>query len=475
MVMGDMEMKVDLLVIGSGPGGYGAAFRGADLGLDVAMVDPRRRPGGVCLHEGCIPSKTYLHVAELLEESRVAHKMGIHFSRPEINPGEVLSWKNHIVDNMADGLVSLAESRGIQLIRGTAHFESSTGVRLQGAEISRIRFNKCIIATGSQAVSLPGSSSGGNGRIMNSREALELPDVPADLLIVGGGYAGLELGTIYAALGSRIHLVEQGNRLMSGVDQDLVAPLQRRLEQLFSRIDLHTGVAGLEESENGVIARLEKQDGIETLHFDRALVAVGRRPVSADLGLEITNVATDDRGFIRTDDQMRTKDNTIFAVGDVCGGVMLAHTAIRQGRVAAEAAAGKSSVYDVRAVPAVVYTDPQIAWCGLTEEEAGAGGIGVSILRFPWKYSGRGATMDATAGLTKIITDRQDGRVLGVGICGRNAEGLIGEGVLAIEMGALAEDLALSLHPHPTFSETLEEAAEIFLGSPTHILPGKKA
>jgi dihydrolipoamide dehydrogenase len=472
--MGDMEMRVDLLVIGSGPGGYGAAFRGADLGLDVALVDPRKRPGGVCLHEGCIPSKTYLYLAELLEENKRAAKMGVHYRPPDIHLEEVRAWKEQVVGDMANGLVGLSDARGIQLISALAHFEDSTSARLEGSEISRIRFKKCIVATGSEPVLLPGSVAGPGSRIMTSKEALDLADIPGDMLIVGGGYIGLEIGTIYAALGSRIHLVELENRLLSGVDRDLVAPLQRHLEHLFGRIDLQTRIVELKESEDGLSVRLQKPEGEETLHFDKALVAVGRRPVSDRLGLENTRVNVDQRGFIRTDDGCRTTDENIFAVGDVRGGMMLAHTAIRQGRVAAEAAAGRQAAYDVRAIPAVVYTDPQIAWCGLTEEEAKAGNIAVKVLRYPWKYSGRAATMGATDGLTKILADPRDGRILGVGICGRDTEGLIAEGVLAIEMGALAEDLALSLHPHPTLSETLGEAAEIFLGSPTHILPGKK-
>jgi dihydrolipoamide dehydrogenase len=474
MVMGDMNMNVDLLVIGAGPGGYAAAFRGADLGMDVALVDPRARPGGVCLYEGCIPSKTYLHLAECIAEAkRVAH-MGVHFQLPQINLEEIRAWKEQVVNTMADGLVSLARKRGVQLISARAVFQNSSTVRLEGSEISGIVFKKCIIASGSEPALLQGCNVTPGGRIMSSTEALALPDIPADLLVIGGGYVGLEIGSIYAALGSRVHLVEQQPNLMSGVDQDLVIPLQQRLSTLLQRIDLQTTILGMEERDKDVVVQLEKSGTKETLRFDRVLVAVGRRPSAAHLGLETTCVSQNDAGFIQTDESCQTTDPLIFAVGDVCGKGMLAHTALRQGRVAAEAAAGRPTTYDVRAVPAVVYTDPQIAWCGLTEEQAKAEEREITVLRFSWKYSGRAQSMGETEGLTKILADPLSGRIVGVGISGQGAEGLISEAVLAIEMGAVAEDLALTLHPHPTLSETLGEAAEIFLGSPTHLL-GKKA
>jgi dihydrolipoamide dehydrogenase len=474
MVMGDMVMTVDLVVIGSGPGGYGSAFRAADLGLDVALIDPRPRPGGVCLHEGCIPSKTFLFLAELILDTRRAGKMGVRFSEPEIDLVAMQSWKNQVIDNMADGLVSLSSRRGVQLIKGTAQFENNTTVRLEGSEISRLKFKHAIIATGSIPLVFPGTKPTPESRIMSSTGALSLKDIPEKMLIIGGGYVGLELGTVYAALGSKIWLAELQDRLLPEVDQDLVQPLKRQLTELFEDIYLQTRITSLTETDDGVEVHFETPEGKQAHHFERVLVAMGRKPVSYGLGLENTDVKIDDRGFIEVDDQQRTTAPNIFAVGDVAGGMMLAHTATREGRIAAEVIAGKTSTFDVRAIPAVVYTDPQIAWCGLTEREAKARKISVIVEKFPWKYSGRANTMGATDGLTKILADPIDGRILGIGITGRETEGLISEGVLAIEMGALAEDMALSLHPHPTLSETEGEAAEIFMGSPTHMLPKKK-
>ena len=474
MVVGDMEMRVDVAVIGSGPGGYGAAFRAADLGLDVALIDPRPRPGGVCLHEGCIPSKSCLFLAGLILDTRRAKKMGLHFAEPELDLTAVNSWKKGVIDTMADGLVGLCNKRDIQLITGTAHFESATSLRLEGSDISRLKFASAIIATGSRPIPFSGAGPVAGGRIMSSTEALTLTEIPRRLLVIGGGYVGLELGTVYAALGSSIHLAELEDRLLPAVDQDLVQPLHRHLSRLFERISLSTRITGLKETADGVEACLTTAAGEETLSFDRVLVAMGRTPLSADLGLEHTAVKTDERGYILVDSRQRTSEANIFAVGDVTGGTMLAHTATREGRIAAEVIAGKTSAFDVRAIPAVIYTKPQIAWCGLTEQQARAGNIPISVLKFPWKYSGRANTMGATDGLTKIIADPADGRILGLGVTGRDTEGLIAEGVLAIEMGALAEDLALSLHPHPTLSETEGEAAEIFLGSPTHLAPSKK-
>ncbi len=473
MVMGDMEMHVDLVVIGSGPGGYGAAFRAADLGLDVALIDPRPRPGGVCLHDGCIPSKTYLFLAELILDTRRARKMGVRFAEPEIDLPTMDSWKNEVIDTMADGLVSLCDKRGIQLITATAQFENATTVRLEGSELSRLKFKHAIIATGSTPILFPGTSPTTDSRIMSSASALHLKDIPKKLLIIGGGYVGLELGTIYSALGSQVELAELEEKLLPAVDPDLVQPLYRSLSDLFEHIYLQTEVTGLIESDDDVEVHLKTPEGEKVMKYDRVLIAMGRKPFTSGLGLENTRVTINERGSIEIDKQQRTTESNIFAVGDVAGNIMLAHTATREGRIAAEVIAGKPSANDVQAIPAVIYTDPQIAWCGLTEQEAKRGNIAVSVMKFPWKYSGRANTMGATDGLTKIIATPDTGRILGIGITGRDTEGLIAEGVLAIEMGALAEDIALSLHPHPTLSETECEAAEIFLGSPTHILPKK--
>lgn len=474
MVMGDMEMNTDLLVIGGGPGGYGAAFRAADLGLDVIMVDPNPRPGGVCLHKGCIPSKTFLHLAELILDARRAQRMGISFAEPELDLIAMRTWKEQVVDSMADGLVTLAKRRGVLLIEGMSHFISSTTVRLEGANISSIHFKHGIIATGSKPIELPGVPFSPHGRIMDAAAALNLPDIPKNLLVVGGGYVGLELGSVYAALGSKVTLVEYENRLLQQIDADLVLPLQKRLAKLFTEMLFGVQVDSMQENNENVEVSLKKDGKTERRSFDRVLVAIGRTPNSENLGLEHTQVNLDNRGFILVNDQQRTSDRHLFAVGDVAGGVMLAHKATREGRVAAEIIGGKQSGFDARAIPAVVYTDPQISWCGLTEQQAKAENIQYINQKFPWKYSGRAQTMGMTDGFTKLLIDPQTGRILGVGITGRNAEGLISEAALAIEMGALAEDLALTIHPHPTLSETEAEAAEIFQGSPTHMLPSTK-
>lgn len=475
MVMGDMEMTVDLAIVGSGPGGYGAAFRAADLGLEVALIDPRPLPGGVCLHEGCIPSKTFLFLAELIFDCRRAAAMGVRFGAPDIDLAAMAAWKNQVIRTMADGLNQLCRKRNIQLVRGTAHFENARAIRLEGGDLSRLRFRHAIIATGSIPRPFGAGGPFTSGRIMNSTEALQLDAIPRRLLIVGGGYVGLELGTVYAALGSEVHLAEMQARLLPAVDSDLVAPLARRLGELFASIHLQSTINRLEELEDRVNVTITTGKGELQDQFDRVMVAMGRIPATHGLGLENTLVEVDEGGFIQVDEQQRTAEPNIFAVGDVVGGMMLAHTATREGRVAAEVIAGQTSSFDVRAIPAVVYTDPQIAWCGLTEQEAARTGTPVTVMKFPWKYSGRANTMGATDGLTKILAEPGSGRILGIGIVGRDTEGMIAEGVLAIEMGALAEDMALSLHPHPTLSETEGEAAEIFVGSPTHMLPRQKS
>jgi dihydrolipoamide dehydrogenase len=400
--------------------------------------------------------------------------MGVAFGQPQIDLEALRTWKGKVIDQMANGLVSLSNRRGVQVLKGRAEFESSDTVRLQDSEISHIKFRHAILATGSYPTPFPGTEFKSGSRIMSSTGALALADIPESLLILGGGYVGLELGTVYAALGSRVSLVELEDRLLLGVDQDLVQPLHRRLEAAFENISLKTKVTALNEHDSGVDVTFDGDIDNPKQTFDRVLVAIGRKPSTQDIGLENTKVKLDDKGFVIVDDQQRTTDERIFAVGDVIGGYMLAHKATREGKVAAEVIAGRPSAFDVRAIPAVVYTDPQIAWCGLTEEQARKENIKIEVQRFPWKFSGRATTMGAPEGLTKIIINPDTQRILGVGIAGRNTEGLISEGVLAIEMGALAEDMALSIHPHPTLSETEGEAAEIFLGSATHILAKKK-
>ncbi|UCE56324.1 MAG: dihydrolipoyl dehydrogenase [Desulfobacterales bacterium] len=474
MVMGELSQETEILVIGSGPGGYAAAFRAADLGLDVTMVDTALRPGGVCLYKGCIPSKTFLFLSELIHDAQRAESMGITFGQPRIDLEALRTWKGKVIDQMAGGLVSLSNRRGVQVLKGRAEFESSDRVRLHNSEVSHVKFRHAILATGSYPAPFPGTDFKPGGRIMSSTGALALADIPESMLILGGGYVGLELGTVYAALGSRVSLVELEDRLLLGVDQDLVQPLHRKLETIFENIRLKTKVISLNENKNGVEVTFEGDADKTSQTFDRVLVAIGRKPASQHIGLENTKVELDEKGFVVVDDKMRTTDQRIFAVGDVVGGYMLAHKATREGKVAAEVIAGQPSAFDVRAMPAVVYTDPQIAWCGLTEEQARKENTKIDVQRFPWKFSGRATTMGAPEGLTKIIIDPGTQRILGVGITGRNTEGLISEGVLAIEMGALVEDMALSVHPHPTLSETEGEAAEIFLGSATHILAKSK-
>jgi dihydrolipoamide dehydrogenase len=470
MVMGELSQDADLLVIGSGPGGYAAAFRAADLGLDVTLVDTASRPGGVCLYTGCIPSKTFLFLSELIFDAARATSMGVTFDPPRVDLAGLRRWKAEVIEKMAGGLMSLTKRRGVQLLSGRAEFESSESVRLHDAEISRIRFRHAIIASGSRPIPFPGTEFSAGRRVMSSTGALALADIPASLLILGGGYVGLELGTVYAALGSRVSLVELQDRLLPGVDADLVEPLQQRLKTIFSDIWLNTRVKSLQEDATGVAVSLEGAAVAPEQRFDRVLVAIGRKPATQGLGLEHTRVQLDAKGFIQVDEQQRTADARIFAVGDVVGGMMLAHKASTEGRVAAEVIAGKPSSFDVRAIPAVVYTDPQIAWCGITEDQARRENLPVKVQRFPWKFSGRATTMGAAEGLTKILADAESGRILGVGITGRDTEGLISEGVLAIEMSALAEDMAASMHPHPTLSETEGEAAGLFLGHATHIM-----
>jgi dihydrolipoamide dehydrogenase len=470
--MGEMTQDADLLIIGGGPGGYAAAFRAADLGLDVTVVDEGARLGGVCLHRGCIPSKALLHLSELLYDARHAEPMGVSFGDPEIDIDGVRDFKNGVVDRLADGLMRLADKRGVQVLQARAEFEDGETVRLSGSEIARIRFEHAIIATGSTPIALPGTEFEAGSRIMDSTAALTLPDVPERLLVVGGGYVGLELGSVYAILGSEVTVVEMLDRLIPRADSDLARPLIRRIDEIFAQSYTETKVAEMEEDDDGVTVTFEGE--VEaTERFDRVLVAVGRRPNSKGLGLENTAVEVDEHGFIRVDEQQRTADERIFAIGDVVGGMMLAHKAMREGKVAAEVIAGEPAAFDVYAIPAVVYTDPQLAWAGLTENQAREEERDIKVARFPWSASGRALTMDAPEGMTKVLIDPETERVLGFGIVGREAGEMIAEGVLAIEMGALAEDLALTVHAHPTLSETEGEVAEVFLGSPTHLMPPK--
>ncbi len=460
MVMGDLVREVDVAVVGGGPGGYSAAFRCAELGLEAVVIDAGKRLGGVCLHAGCIPSKALLHVAGLISAAERARELGVDFGAPRIALDTLRRWKTErVVGRLARGLASVARGKGVEVIGGRAVFDSSRGLRVEGDEPQKLRFAHAIVATGSLPVRLPGGAACSE-RVMDSTAAVELPEVPERLLVIGGGYIGLELGTVYAALGSRVTVVEMLDGLLPGVDRDLVQPLARRVERLFAAIHLGTRVTELTDSGAGVEARLEGREG-ET--FDRVLVAVGRRAQSEGLGLETTRVRPDARGVIPVDECCRTEDPRLYAVGDVTGEPMLAHRAMRQGKVAAEAIAGRPSAFDNRAVPAVVFTDPELAWCGLTEPEAHAAGRPVRVARFAWAASGRAATLGRSDGLTKLVIDPASGRILGVGLVGPGAGELIAEGALAVENALRAEDLAATIHAHPTLSESFMEAAESLL------------
>jgi dihydrolipoamide dehydrogenase len=462
MVMGDMVDEVDVAVIGGGPGGYSAAFRAAELGLETVVIDGGARLGGACLFEGCIPSKALLHVAAVLSEAERAKEWGVDFGEPRISLDPLRKWKQErVVGKLARGLGAVAKAKGVTVVGGRAAFEDSSTLRIEGDTLRKIRFKHAIVATGSEPSPLPGVALTSE-RVMDSTAALELPEIPERLLVIGGGYIGLELGTVYATLGSRVTLVEMTEGLLPGVDRDLVQPLQRRVDKLFAAIHLRTKVTGLREAGDRIEAVLEGQ-GPQA--FDRVLVAVGRRARSAGLGLEATRARLTDRGgFIRIDDRCRTGDAHIYAVGDVTGEPMLAHRAMRQGKVAAEALAGRPAAFDNVAIPAVVFTDPEIAWCGLSEAQAKAQGIETKVSKFQWAASGRAATIGRADGLTKLVADAGSGRVIGVGIVGPGAGELIAEAALAVETAALVEDVAATIHAHPTLSETLMEAAENLLG-----------
>ncbi len=465
----------DLAVIGGGPGGYAAAFLAADLGMQVVLVDPEENPGGVCLYRGCIPSKALLHVAKLVHESREAAEWGVRFGEPEIDIDRLRAWKNEVVGKLTGGLGQIGGKRKVKHLRGWARFENPRSVAVETAGgLVRVGFRHAIVATGSRPATLPGQPAGSR-RILDSTGALDLPGRPGTMLVVGGGYIGLELGTVYAALGARVTVVETTPGLLPGVDPDLVRPLARRVEADFEAVHLSTRVASMNEEKAGVRVTLDGPS-VRTPEqvFDYVLVSVGRRPNSQNLGLEGTAVRMDAQGFIEVNAERRTGEPTIFAIGDVAGQPMLAHKAAHEGRTAALAALGRRVAFAPAAIPAVVFTDPEIAWCGLTETEAKAAGRAVEVARFPWGASGRAATLGRSDGVTKILADPDTERVLGVGICGPGAGELIAEGVLAIEMGATVEDLELTIHPHPTLSETVMEAAESFFGTATDMYKPKR-
>jgi dihydrolipoamide dehydrogenase len=468
--------RAQLAVIGGGPGGYPAAFLAADLGMDVLLIDQEEHPGGVCLHRGCIPSKALLHAARVIRESAEAAEMGVAFGAPAVDVMRLRAWKASVVSRLVRGLSQLRDGRRIRHVRGRAVLTGrhSLAVREEGGGDRRVEFERAILATGSRPAALPGVKLGPPLAI-DSTGALELADVPGRLLVVGGGYIGLELGTVYAALGSRVTVVEMLPALLPGADADLVRPLAARLRKRFESVRLETRVESLVEAGGRARAVLLGKDGARAEEdFDRVLVAIGRRPNTEGIGLDKAGVETDGRGFVRVDAQRRTSEPAIYAVGDVAGEPMLAHKATHEARVAVEAIAGrKSAAFAPRAIPAVVFTDPEIAWCGLTETQAAKDGAPHRVVRFPWSASGRALTLGRTEGVTKLLVHPESGRVLGVGLAGVGAGDLIGEAVVAMEMGATAEDLALSIHAHPTLSETIMEAGELFAGHTTHLPPAK--
>jgi dihydrolipoamide dehydrogenase len=465
--------STQLAVLGAGPGGYAAAFYAADLGMQVALVDMEKNPGGVCLYRGCIPSKALLHVAKVIDESRHASAWGVAFDEPKIDVDKLRAFKQGVVDKLTGGVGQVARMRKVKFIQGRATLNGPKSMTIAGESgETELQFEHCILATGSSPTRIP-SLALDNPRMLDSTSGLEIPDIPRSLLVIGGGYIGLELGTVYAALGSKVSVVEMTGGLLPGADRDLVTVLQKRLEKLFAKIMVNTKVVKVADGGRGIQVTLEGETTGEHL-FDRVLVAVGRRPNSKIPGLEKTAVKIDSKGFIETNGQRRTAEPTIFAIGDVAGEPMLAHKASHEARVAVEVIQGHKAAFEPLAIPAVVFTDPEIAWTGLTEAQAQAEGRDVEIAKFPWGALSRAITVDRPEGLTKLVLDRKSGRVLGVGIAGSGAGELIAEGTLAIEMGATAEDMKLTIHPHPTLSESLMEAAEVFFGQSTHVYKPKR-
>ena len=468
--------SINIAVVGAGPGGYAAAFLAADLGMTVTLIDPEVNPGGVCLYRGCIPSKSLLHVAKLIEESEQAKNWGIDFAAPKIDLARLRTWKEGVVKKLTGGLGILSKQRKVSYIQGRAAFENSTTLQITKPDGSTqsLTFDRIIIATGSRPAIVP-TLKLDTPRIMDSTGALALEEIPGTLLVVGGGYIGLELGSVYAALGTKVTVVEMLPGLLPGADRDLVLPLHKRLEKLLDEILLNTTVASVKDEGTGIRATLKGQDGnTQEKVFDRVLVSVGRKPNSEISGLDKTQVQVGPKGFIEVNKQLQTADPVIYAIGDVVGEPMLAHKAMHEGRTAVEAIAGHKVAFEPAAIPAVVFTDPEVAWAGLTETQAQNENREIKVAKFPWAASGRATTIDRPEGMTKLLIDPHTERVLGVGIVGAGAGEMIAEGVLAIEMAALAHDIAHTIHPHPTLSETVMNAAEVFFGTATDIYRPKR-
>ena len=468
-------MSTRIAVIGAGPGGYAAAFHAADAGMTVTLIDAEPNPGGVCTFKGCIPSKALLHAAKVLDEAKHADAFGVSFAKPSIDVDKLRSWKDGVVKKQTGGLGLLAKARKVTYLQGQASFvdAKTLNVATSGGD-QRVEVDYIIIATGSRPTTVPNVSID-SPKVLDSTTALELPDVPKRLLVVGGGYIGLELGTVYAALGSKVTVVEMTDGLLPGADRDLAAVVAKRIETACEAILLETKVTKVADDAKGLSVTFEGKNAPKGPQlFDRVLVAVGRRPNSAIPGLDKTKVKVNQRGFIEVDAQRRTAEPSVFAIGDVAGDPMLAHKASHEARVAIDVIHGGHAVFEPRAIPAVVFTDPELAWAGLTEAEAQKQGRAVEVAKFPWAASGRATTLDRPDGLTKLIVDPETERILGVGIVGSGAGELIAEGVLAIEMGALSSDLKMTIHPHPTLSETVMEAADVFFGESAHVYKPRK-
>ncbi|MDT3695079.1 MAG: dihydrolipoyl dehydrogenase [Ignavibacterium sp.] len=471
-----MSEKIKLTVIGGGPGGYVAAFLAADLGMDVTLVDLEKNPGGVCLYRGCIPSKALLHVAKLIHEAEDAKNWGIEFGKPQININKLRDFKDNVVNKLTGGLGQISKQRKINFIQGRASFISSSALKIEKVDGQTIEqsFDKAIVATGSVITSIP-SLNIQSKRLLNSTSALDLPGIPKSLLVIGGGYIGLELGSVYQALGTKVSVVEMMPGLLPGADRDLVNYLSMRIKKSFAEVMLNSKVLEMNEVKDGISVKIQDDKGnISDKIYDYVLMSIGRKPEARGLGLENTKVSLTDRGWIKVDKQLRTTDPNIFAIGDIAGEPMLAHKASHEGRVAVEVIAGHKSYFEPLAIPAVVFTDPEIAWAGLTEEHARKEGIKYEVAKFPWAASGRAVTLDRNDGVTKLIVDPDTQRILGMGLCGPGAGELISEGVLAIEMGANVTDLKLTIHPHPTLSETIMDAAEVFFGQSAHYYKPKR-
>jgi dihydrolipoamide dehydrogenase len=467
-------IKTEIVVVGAGPGGYAAAFYAADLGKKVILVERDKRLGGVCLNRGCIPSKALLHAAHTLTAARESEHRGITFGTPTIEVGKLRTWKESVLTRLAGGIAQLCKMRGVEVLQGRGYFEDARTLRVETEQGQQfVNFEQAIIAVGSRSA-MPKAFDLGNPRVMTSREALELEDIPENLLVVGGGYIGMELGTVYATLGSKVVLVEALDTILAGADPDLTRPVMNYARKAFKEVRLKTKVGQMSTSGKQIKVQFESNGEKKEELYDRVLVAVGRAPNSENLGLENTKATLDDKGFIQVNDKQQTGEPSIYAIGDIAGGVLLAHKATKEARIAVEVITGEASAFSNVIIPAVVFTDPEVAWCGLTEAEAKAKGIEVRIAKFPWAASGRALSFDRPDGLTKLIADPESERLLGVGIVGHGAGELIAEGVLAVEMGATVKDLALTVHPHPTLSETLMEAAEAFYGHATHTFARKK-